>query len=394
MIKKIIYCIFLSLFLVPSRAEIEGQTSGLELPQAGVKANSKHKNSINTQLAEIEKLYGRSSALLRILQAQVELKRENLNKIRKEIGLLTSEVSQQNKELSGQMKAAYAMGQQEKLKLLLNQKDPALSSRMMVYYDYLNAARVSKLRRINNSMAQLAGLEQRQQQDTAFLERDLEQKKAEQAAVDNAREKRNKLVAQLNSDYFSNEQQINRLQDSENKLKNLVASLKRSNADSSVDDQIKEESSSQVFIDINKTTEAEVNFPSFKVDFSELKGTLPWPVAGQLRSKLGSAGEDAWDGGVLIEAKEGADIRAVTKGAVAYSDWLKDYGLLIIVDHGEGYMTLYAFNQSLYKNVGDKVEAGEVIASVGQSGGRSQPGLYFGIRKKGKPVDPIEWCHR
>jgi septal ring factor EnvC (AmiA/AmiB activator) len=132
-------------------------------------------------------------------------------------------------------------------------------------------------------------------------------------------------------------------------------------------------------------------------DFSSLKGQLPWPVKGRLTNKFGSAraegAESIWDG-VLINAGEGTEIRAVTSGKVVFSDWLRGYGLLIIIDHGKGYMTLYAFNQSLYRQVGEWVDVGEVIASVGQSGGRSHSGLYFGIRNKGKPVDPLEWCRK
>jgi septal ring factor EnvC (AmiA/AmiB activator) len=136
------------------------------------------------------------------------------------------------------------------------------------------------------------------------------------------------------------------------------------------------------------------NPPELKADFSTLKGSLPWPVRGRLAQKFGSPRtEGVWDG-VLIDAPEGMEIKAVTQGKVVYAEWMRGYGLLIIVDHGHGYMTLYAFNQSLYKKMGDTVEAGDVIASVGQSGGRSQSGLYFGIRKKGVPIDPLEWCRR
>jgi septal ring factor EnvC (AmiA/AmiB activator) len=396
MSKRIIYCFLLSLHLAPVNAEVDEQSDGRSDAKTDVRTIVKNKNSLNAQLAEIEKLYGRTAFLLKTLQSQVELKRHNLTKIREEINVLQTEVSKQNKELSGQIKAAHAMGQQEKLKLLLNQKDPALSSRMVVYYDYLNAARVSKLSQINNAMTQLVKLEQRQQQETALLDKDLEQKKAEQITADSVRDRRSKLLAQFNGDYFENELQINRLKDSENKLKNLIASLQKTSGDESIlNERVKDEPDSEAVISTSvKGAEAELSFPSLKGDFSELKGKLPWPVTGQLQSKFGSTNGGAWEGGVLIDAKEGADIRAVSTGAVVYSDWLKDYGLLIIVEHGEGFMTLYAFNQSLYKNVGDKVDAGEVIASVGQSGGRSQPGVYFGIRKKGKPLDPIEWCRR
>lgn len=378
MIKKIIYCFLLSLYLTSGNAEVVGQSS------------------VNEQLAEIEKLYGRTAALLRTLEKQVELKQNNLSKIHKEMALLQNEVTKQSKELAGQIKAAHAMGQQEKLKLLLNQKDPALSSRMMVYYDYLNAARVSKLSHVNDSMTQLASLEQRQQEETSLLEKDLEQQRAERITADNAREKRARLLNQLGDDYFANEQQLNRLKESESKLKNLIASLQLSTGDSeSAVERVEEQLNHQTVISASvKGSDSEASFPVIKGDFSELKGTLPWPVTGQLRNKFGNADGGAWADGVLIDAKEGADIRAVTNGTVAYADWLKGYGWLMIVNHGEGYMTLYAFNQSLYKHKGDKVDAGEVIAAAGQSGGNGKSGLYFGIRKKGKPVDPIAWCRQ
>jgi septal ring factor EnvC (AmiA/AmiB activator) len=134
------------------------------------------------------------------------------------------------------------------------------------------------------------------------------------------------------------------------------------------------------------------NSVELKADFPALKGKLPWPVKGRLAQRFGSPrSEGIWDG-VLIDASEGMEVQAVTRGKVVYAEWLRGYGLLTIIDHGQGYMTLYAFNQSLYKRMGDQVKAGDVIASVGQSGGRSQSGLYFGIRKKGVPIDPLEWC--
>jgi len=129
-------------------------------------------------------------------------------------------------------------------------------------------------------------------------------------------------------------------------------------------------------------------------EFAKLKGALPWPVKGRLVKKFGARRSDSrWDG-VLIKANEGQEVRAVTRGQVVYADWLRGYGLLTIIKHDKGYMTLYAFNQSLYKAKGDWVEAGTVISTVGLSGGRSDAGLYFGIRKKGKPVNPVKWCRK
>ncbi len=415
---KLLCCLLLGAFADGARAEFFKTNDELTEVQSGLKETSQNlqriqlqKSELNTQLGEVEILYGRTAALLRTLQGQVELKRQNLIRVRQEMQGLQSEIVKQNKELAGQMKAAYAMGQKEKLKMLLNQQDPALSSRMLVYYDYLNKARVIKLDSIAGSMQHLEKLSKQQQQETEILDKKLQQKKSEQIAVDGARKRRSQLMVQLKNDSSSNEQQIIYLKESENKLKNLVSSLQRSTNDVSFEveqsrkmhkaDDIASESSQELKDSVDG--ESEVNATAIKAkegrgkEFSELKGHLPWPVKGRLANKFGStrteSSESIWDG-VLIDASEGAEIHAITGGKVVFSDWLRGYGLLIIVDHGEGYMSLYAFNQSLYRQVGEWVDVGDVIASVGQSGGRSQSGLYFGIRNKGKSVDPLEWCRK
>ncbi|MDD1623519.1 MAG: peptidoglycan DD-metalloendopeptidase family protein, partial [Methylococcaceae bacterium] len=267
------------------------------------------------------------------------------------------------------------------LKLLLNQQDPALSSRMMAYFNYINKERLKKLADLEAAIQRLDQLDKQKKTETELLEQDLERKKSEQAALDEARKQRNELLVQIGNDFSSSEQQLTQLQESQNRLKSLMASLPITEEELAVDAEQAKELSSPI-----------ENSSELKSDFSTLKGKLPWPVRGRLSQKFGSPrSEGTWDG-VLIDANEGIEIKAVTRGKVVYAEWLRGYGLLTIIDHGQGYMSLYAFNQSLYKRIGDTVEAGDVIASVGQSGGRSQAGLYFGIRKKGVPIDPLEWC--
>ncbi len=401
--KKIIFWVLLSAFLNQVGAEDSDKSKKLSEVQSDIVATRQEmqrirqqKSTLSAQLAEIEKLYGKTAALLKTLQGQVELKRQNLNKIQQKMQVFQNEVSKQNKELAGQIRAAHAMGQQEKLKLLLNQQDPALSSRMMVYYDYLNMARAKKLASIEESMQHLEQLGKQEQEETELLEKNLEQKKLEQMAVDSVREQRAQLLAQLSNDFSSNEQQIDRLKESESKLKDLISSLQQSTDDAD-SETVQEKKLSKVEGDLeakDDSAETKNDFPELKGDFSSLKGQLPWPIKGRVANKFGSPrAEGTWDG-VLIDAKEGTEIRAVTRGKVVYADWLRGYGLLTIIDHGKGYMTLYAFNQSLYKKIDERVEAGDVIASVGQSGGRSQPGLYFEMRKEGQPIDPLEWCRK
>ena len=128
--------------------------------------------------------------------------------------------------------------------------------------------------------------------------------------------------------------------------------------------------------------------------FGQLKGQLPWPSGGKLTTRFGTARGDSgkrWSG-VIIGTQRGDDVRAIARGRVAFSDWLRGYGLLLILDHGDGYMSLYGHNESVYRDTGEWVESGQVIASVGDSGGQHHTGLYFEIRRDGKPINPVKWC--
>jgi septal ring factor EnvC (AmiA/AmiB activator) len=341
------------------------------------------KNLLQNQLAKIEKRYGQTTALLRTLHAHVAQNQQALSKIQSEIFQHRQEIARQNNELSGQIRAAYAMGEKEKLKLILNQQDLGVSSRMMVYYNYLNMARLKKISLVENSVKSLAQLDKQKRIETEILEKNLLKKQAEQNSLNNIRKQRNILLAQLAKDFSSSAQQLNHLKENEYKLSNLVTSLKEDNKV-----LIEEKAPETGGFDPNSKTEY------LNEEFSRLKGKLTWPVNGKLVQNFGSTRPGGvWDG-VLIDAKEGQDIRAVAKGKVVFADWLRGYGLLIIIDHGEAYMTLYAFNQSLFRRAGELVDAGDVIAYVGKSGGRSRPGLYFGIRKQGIPVDPGVWSRK
>lgn len=380
---------------------------------------------LNKQLAELDKLYGNTSSLLKTLENQTEKQKQDLAKIHAEIQALTLDINKENDELAGQIKTMYAMGRKERIKLLLNQQNPILTSRMMAYYDYLNVRRVNQLRDVSETLRHLEKLKKQNESETAQLEQNLTQKKLEQNAVSTIKKQRAQFLKQVEPDFLSNEQQINRLKDSESALKNLLSTLHTSNSDLnseiekarnlrkkrleveeavqlSVLSKVKIVDEEPITTTIHKdktdkivpTTSSPTvdDFPMLEGDFVKLKGQLPLPVAGELMQKFGSARNDGkWDG-VLIAAPEGTEIHSITDGKVVYADWMRGYGLIIIIDHGKGYISLYAYNQSLYKKVGDIVNSGDVIASVGLSGGHDKASLYFGIRKKGKAVDPLEWC--
>ena len=341
---------------------------------------SEQKSGMEGMLTDIEKHYGETATSLKAQLSIIDQHRQGIARIQQEIKIYKREIEVLNKELVGQVRAAYLMGHEQRLKLILNQQDPVLSARIMIYFNYINKERLKNLSNKEAAVKLLSQLDQQKKTETELLQQTLEEKRTEQSLLDQDRKQRNALLTKIKQDYSSNEHQLTQLQENEISLKNLMSSL-----------PITDE---ELAVNVGQNKEKIQGNTEFKGDFTTLKGSLPWPVKGRLAQTFGSPRADShWDG-VLIEANEGTDIKAVTEGKVVYAEWKMGYGMLLIIDHGHGYMTLYAFNQSLYKHEGDWVEAGDVIATVGQSGGRSQAGLYFGIRQNGTPVDPLEWCHR
>ena len=357
--------------------------SNIDTVKHSIAQLSEQKNSMQSLLSEIDENYGQRAAILKKLQVTIEQKRQSLDTIHRDMDVHRSEIESLNNELANQVRLAYALGQKEKLKLLLNQQDSVKSGRMMVYFKFFNQNRLKKLQDLEAAVKDLDQLDKERQVETEVLQQDLERKQAEQTSLNDARKQRNELLKRIDSDFISNEQRLAQLQESESRLRGLMTSLSDTEKALSVNaEQDKELSTS--LANVSKTN----------TDFLSLKGKLPWPVVGKLSHKFGSARtEVAWDG-VLIDAKEGLEVQAVTRGKVVFAEWFRSFGLMIIIDHGQGYLTLYGYNQSLYKKTGDAVEAGDIIASVGQSGGRNKAGLYFGIRNKGVPIDPLEWCRQ
>jgi murein hydrolase activator len=267
--------------------------------------------------------------------------------------------------LAQQMRAAYMIGRVEPLKLLLNQQDPARASRMFVYYSYFGRARAGVIAAIDTDIHQLADLDAQLAADEQRLDALQSATTDEVAALEAARAQRDAALVAIKADSRNSARMLQRLQGQQAALTALLAELKR----------------------------ALQPFPGdLSGAFGVLRGHLAWPVGGHLAARFGQvrAGGLKWDG-MLIDTERGADVRAVYRGRVIYADWLPGLGLLTIVDHGDGYLSLYGHNDRLYKAVGDAVAAGEVIAASGDSGGSSRPQLYFEIRKGSRPVDPGPW---
>jgi septal ring factor EnvC (AmiA/AmiB activator) len=272
-------------------------------------------------------------------------------------------------QLSAQVRAAYMSGEQERLKLLLNQHDPATLGRLMTYYRYMSEFRGQNIETVNGHIRELSVLRGEAAAETDRLADLADAMATEIAGLDTAQSERQELLASLKARIAREGTEIERLAAEERDLARLIAEL------------------TSILSDYPITSEA---------PFSDLKGRLTWPVAGTLIHDFGqprAGGTVKWNG-VVLAAPRGREVRAVYHGRVIFADWLAGMGLLVIVDHGEGYMTLYGYNETTLKSAGDWVAPGDVIATVGDSGGQAQSALYFEVRKGTAPQNPRAWATR
>ena len=364
---------FLLLFSQGSAANMAEKSQQLLAVQSSIRVLDRRVNEISVEkqdlidrLAMLEKSMGNSAARLKQLKKQVSQSEQARLQLGIEIQSLLGLLVVQREHLQEQINAAYILGKRSRLKLILNQEDPARTSRMMVYYGYLNQARVERLQAVKVSLEKLKAL---QILEKAHLEEF-------QSLVVEQTQERERLEKNL-----SQRQHLLKflVMDEHEKLQALVL-LK-----------VDEKRLQQLFSEIQESMD---DFPyelNIAQEFSEQRGRLGWPVSGPVIKTFGARrSASRWDG-IVISAEEGVEVKSVSRGRVVFSDWLRGYGLMVIVDHGKDFMTLYAFNQSLYKEVGDWVDVGDVIATVGKSGGRNTAGLYFGIRDQGKSLNPEHW---
>ncbi len=340
---------------------------------------SELKNSMERRAKERDRL------TLKLREAEIEIaeNRQRLDDLEKERAWserrrdqLTAEISEaekdldvQSEELASQVRAAYMGGNQGRIKLLLNQQDPAAIGRLSVYYDYLNDYRANNIGAINDTLARLSRLRTEAATEAARLTELANEKLAELARLGEAQDERKELLASINERLETESDEIERLAAEERDLGRLIAEL----------------------------TEILSDYPiRAEEPFASYKGRLTWPVSGNVVHDFGQprvGGQLKWNGVVLM-APKGREVRAVYHGRVIFADWLAGMGLLIIVDHGDGFLSLYGYNETLQKDAEDWVAPGDVIATVGDSGGQAQPSLYFEIRRGSTPLDPRQWVTR
>ncbi len=277
--------------------------------------------------------------------------------------LLAKRYAQQQKALAKQLTSAYMVGGNDLVKLLLNQQNSRKVERLLGYYKYINQARLDSLEQLKHTLTKLTSIEQQLNQSALELASLKQQQQQEQSKFKRDKIARNIALNKLNKQYINNSINIEQLQLSENDLAQLL-----------------------------KQAAAVVTKQKKLSGLAKFKGRLHQPSQGKISNLFGKIRSVPvrWKG-ITINGKEGQSVNAVHHGKVLFADWIKGFGLVIVIDHGKGYMSLYGHNQALLKNAGEYVSAQEQIALLGKSGGQARPKLYFELRHKGKAINPKSW---
>ncbi|WP_397450978.1 murein hydrolase activator EnvC family protein [Pseudomonas sp. NA-150] len=437
---RALIALFLICLLNPAFADERAQTQQqLEAAQKDIAELKKRlgelqqeKSGVQKDLRKTETDMGKLEKQVEVLQKEQKKTEVELERLDQQKKKLQSSRTEQQRLIAIQARAAYQGGREEYLKLLLNQQNPEKFARTLTYYDYLSQARLAQLHSFNETLRQLANVEKDidlQQAQLLVQQGSLDSQRQELEA---ARQERKDALAKLNDDVKARDQKLQARQQEQSDLANVLKTIEETLArqareaeearqkaliaQQEAEKRAREEQAARALAKNNASKdsnndndEAPVKRPvkapgelvssagvSYGGQFAQARGKLPWPVDGRLLARFGDPrGDDArstWDG-VMISAPAGSQVHAVHGGRVVFADWLRGAGLLVILDHGNGYLSLYGHNQSLLKDAGDIVKAGEAISTVGNSGGQETPALYFAIRQQGRPSDPAQWCH-
>jgi septal ring factor EnvC (AmiA/AmiB activator) len=360
----------LALLLSAAVEDPEGQLKALRerisKVQAEIEAETARRDKETTQLARVERQAALATGKLEQTRTSLDHARRDEQRLRAEVATQRDRLVTHQGALAAQARAAYAGGQTERVRLLLSQQDPGRFGRILVYYRYLSEMRSDQIEAVSTDLARLAQTQTELSETSRRLSELETRQRLEVESLEASRAERGRIVARLDAALRDRRTEAEKLAAEAASLEVLIEELQ------------------QVLVDLPGAD---------REPFATMKGKLDWPAPGVLLSDYGqprAGGSLKWNG-VLVGASRGTEVRAVYHGRVAYADWLPGMGLLLVIEHGDGYMSLYGHNEALYKQLGEWVQPGDVIASAGDSGGRSQSALYFEIRNGTRPEDPHRW---
>lgn len=327
-----------------------------------------------------------SQRALHDIEAQIAEQERALEQLQQQQLALENSLSRQRAELATLLRSAYALGKHQQLKLLLEQDRMSDLARVLAYHRYFQRDRQQRIVGVTAELQSLALVGEQIEGKKKELIAARDQQQAELASLAAQRRERGKLVSSLDSRYRDRNARLTALGRDEKSTVALLERLRKLMA------QLPKPKATPRKPGMRPPTATQTPKPG---DAAIPLGPLNLPLAGTVLAGFGGVMPDGHRSqGLLIAGTAGAQVKAVSSGRVAYADWLKGYGLLIILDHGNGWMTLYAFNDALLKNTGDTVRAGEAISTVGSSGGQGRTALYFELRRNGQPQDPRSWLKR
>lgn len=369
-----LFCLFISSLTQVSMADEQADLTKLQEEikklQSWLKATESEHDKLNQALRKSDEKIGAIAKKIDNTRSQLNAERARLKKLKAEQSQLRFLKSEQKQQLAKQLSGAQKLGNQGSIKVLLNQDDPQQISRMLKYYEYFNEARMESIQTLIVNLKRLNNIENEilaQQNQLIKTENSLLKKNKQ---LNNEKKQHKKLLASLELQRQQKSNDLSQKQKDQKRLQQLITEVA-----TLLDNSVRKEDARPI---------------------RSLKGKLPRPTKGSIIKAFGNKNSQArskWQGW-LMKGYEGSAITAIHHGRIVFSDWLRGFGLLLIIDHGDGYLSLYARNQSLLKSVGDWVYQGENIATLGSSGGFKEPRLYFEIRHNGKPQDPAAWLKR
>ena len=359
--------------------ELENLRQRIAALQQEMEKASDTKSETADALRESERAISNSNRILHKLARQQRELNLSLGNFQQQSKKISGEMQQQQLLLAKLLHQQYLGGKQEYFKLLLNNHDPNQTARELQYYEYIAQSRAAWLKSMRGNLAKLNTVTAQARQKNAELATLQAEQAQQKQSLLRGKNEHQQVLKKIAQQLKQQRKEIGRLQQDENRLTKLLSNLSRIVAEPKTSPSA-------------KNSKAAVKRP-VTAPFLSLKGKLPLPVKGNITNKFGSRRPDSpvlWKG-LFMRSAASQPVYAVAPGRVIFADWLRGFGNLLIIDHGLGYMSLYGNNETLYKQLGDELQAGDTIAAVGNSGGNENYGLYFELRHEGIPLDPAKW---